>query len=144
MSCTSNQQLNCQSCNTLRINAETLCELFRAVHSLQAIFTSIQPLISGLQPLMNNIQQFSSAPTSTFVDHKDSTQSDSEEDVPVGLDAEDDSSYHSTDRSASTMLSCPYQTCASRTRTYGQNSSLVRHFGERKPFSRFCTSLDIY
>jgi hypothetical protein len=137
MSCTSNQQLDCQSCNSLRINAETLCELFRAVQSLQTIFTSIQPLISGLQPLMNNIQQFSSDSIPAFADDNDGIQSESEDDGTVEPGAEDDSSYHSTDRSASTMLCCPHPTCANKPRTYTQNSSLVRHFGERKPFSRF-------
>ncbi|RMZ74117.1 hypothetical protein GMOD_00004962 [Pyrenophora seminiperda CCB06] len=115
---------------SLRINAETLCELFRAVQSLQTIFTSIQPLISGLQPLMNNIQQFSSDSIPNFVDDNDCIQSESEDDGTVEPGAEDDSSYHSTDRSASTMLCCPHPTCANKPRTYTQNSSLVRHFGE--------------
>ncbi|KAI1525152.1 hypothetical protein PtrSN001A_010525 [Pyrenophora tritici-repentis] len=130
MSCISNQQLNCQSCNTLRINAEALCELFQAIQSLQTIFTSIQPLISGLQPLMNNIRQFSSDSTPNSVDDDDGIQSNSEEGGTVELGAEDDSLYQGTDRSASTLLCCPHPTCAKKPRTYAQNSSLVRHFGE--------------
>jgi hypothetical protein len=133
-----NQQLSCQSCNSLRINAGTLCELFRAVQSLQTIFTSIQPLISGLQPLMNNIQQLSSDATLTLADDNDGIQSDSVDDT-VELSAEDDSSCHSTDRSASTTLCCPHLTCANKSRTYTQNSSLIRHFGERKSFFRLKT-----
>jgi hypothetical protein len=144
MSGISNQQMNCQSCNSLSINAEALCQLFRAVQSLQTIFTSIQPLISGLQPLMNNIQQFSSDSTPNLADDNVVIQRDSEEDGTVELGAEDDCSYHSTDRSASTLLCCPHPTCANEPRTYTQNSSLVRHFGERKPFSRFLKLLDVY
>ncbi|KAG9382766.1 hypothetical protein PtrSN002B_007983 [Pyrenophora tritici-repentis] len=128
MSYNLNQQLNCQSCNSLRINAGTLCDLTQALQSLQMIVANIQPLIRVLQPLTNNLQRFSSEFTPTFVNDNDGIESDPEDNGTVELGVTD-SPYRSTDRIASTMFDCPHPDCCKQS-TYGKSSSLARHFGE--------------
>jgi hypothetical protein len=130
MSLNPNQQLNCQSCNSLRSNVGTICDIVQALQSLQTIVANIQPLISVLQPLTKHLQCFSSDSPPTFVDDNDGLDSDPEDNGTVELGATD-SPYRSTDRTALRMLHCPYPNCKEQ-HTYSQESSLVRHFGERK------------
>ncbi|KAF2194995.1 hypothetical protein K469DRAFT_698567 [Zopfia rhizophila CBS 207.26] len=152
MSWNPKQQLNCQNCHSLRINAEALCKLVGVVESLQSVINSIQPVINSIQPVINSIQpvinsiqpiiddiqRSSSNPDPAFMDSGDGIQSDTNDNDDVEDGAKEDSLSYSGDGSKSTTRSCPHPNCAQKTHIYAQESSLIRHFSNHIECNEAC------
>lgn len=138
MSWMSDQRMNCQNCNSLRVDADVFCKLVGAVESLQSVLSSIQPVINSIQPIINSIQPFinsiqpilnsvqssSSGSDVTIVKPGDGSGSDTEEKDNTEDDTKDDSKI--------TTRICPHPNCAGKTQSYTNGSSLTRHFNTRE------------